>query len=218
MPETYFTVALTEPGAEAALRAYLYSHTDIMAAHTDETTGSTIFLCSTEADTEDRAMYLGKYQADRLASGMHFTSPVDPNPAVVNVYTQERWGFSFTTYDVDDYAGRYCEECHAKPGEPCDPSCTAKVSKDNEAEDAAAAVYGEMERIVEASHHRVSWRLVGQRTVRSAYLATVGLPTNAEVIAWAVTSWGVEGASVVVLSGTVETAPDELALHQSGDI
>ena len=66
--ERFFTVATSSP---STLRAYLYSHTEVVREITDPELGSTHFLLRTTADNEARVDYLATYQRERLLSGLH---------------------------------------------------------------------------------------------------------------------------------------------------
>ena len=79
MSSRWFTVFTKDD--VAVVERYLYSHTTVALSETVEQYGKTYtaVLCETVADDDDRAEYLAQYQADRLASGLHGTTPPRPS-------------------------------------------------------------------------------------------------------------------------------------------
>jgi hypothetical protein len=76
MTDAWFTVFTSDD--LAVVERYLYDHTTIAKSDTLVQYGKTytVALCKTTADTQERTDYLANYQTERLASGLHRTSPV----------------------------------------------------------------------------------------------------------------------------------------------
>lgn len=91
MPERFFTVVTRDE--RSVIERYLYDHSTIEAESEQAINGTTRRFCliRTEAEPESHAQYLAQYQADRLASGLHGTSPVAVTREDATAWLHERW-------------------------------------------------------------------------------------------------------------------------------
>lgn len=97
----YFVVSTR--GTRREVESYLYSHSEIVAEVVTPATSSNggvmhvLVRTTAEGDkAEDEARRLAQYQADRLASGLHFTGPVGDRHQVVEAHKAR------TGVDLDD--------------------------------------------------------------------------------------------------------------------
>ena len=86
----YFTVATTALDHE--VKAYLYSHTEVVRTVVDTKRGRRhILLKTTDNSGYNDARRLAQYQADRLASGLHGVSPVFDTEGEAVSWHQNQW-------------------------------------------------------------------------------------------------------------------------------